>query len=760
MELRNIKKSYDQRVILNNISCHFGIGMNVIVGDSGEGKSTLLNIMGLLEKSEEGQLFLGHEEIDSKNREYYLSDIIGFVFQDSNLVKGLTVMENIEIAVSMSNTPTDMSLIENYLKSFGIYERKDDLVDFLSGGEKQRVAVVRALAKGAAVILADEPTGNLDGENSKIIFDYLKQYSKDRIVIVITHNQKLAEEYGDRVYELSNASLNLKQGIQQGNQEVVYSKYSEKDQVISKKYLNLLTKNAVRRNKRKFISMSIALGFVIFLLGATFIMKTGVETKTEEMSETYYDLDQVDVYGYDISEISSAGELARENVNVPILQDTLDDIKNIGYFSEVVPWSGNIWNLSDGVTPIDVKPINLDSFFKNRIMTAHIEGNFPKDDKQIILGEDLESSLYGGDAIGKKLIIQNDYGNQVELTIVGVNHQNNVDGIYYNYISSNVLCNYTREPYAQQSSIFIGSTLERIYEQRQAGKNVSYSEDESGYFVSKLLDGKLIYGQEPSEDGQIVVSKNKFEMLYQLINDQELSLDDVDSDDEIWNASEVQKVFQETYYISANDAYEVSIVGVHDGNDDDILITKEYYNTIYMVHPVVLQCYVADKDILGRIREKSDIDGKSFYCYYSERFESVDGNNRIINMLFEIILCISIIAFIIVLNSFVKVSISDKRNDLGVLKALGARKKDVKKISIMDSVYLGFTAGGISAILMVAFSFVLPRIANMKISNYFVLILTCVALFLISVIVAALIAFIKMRKLVKEEIMDLLRKVE
>ena len=215
LEIQNLKKSFKgkggkTKVVLNDIS--FSLpdkGMYFIVGKSGSGKSTLLNLIGGLDTPDSGSIEfngLQLEKISPKELSSYRARSIGFVFQESNLFDDLSVEDNLTIPVDRKISKAE---IESILKRFDLFSLEKQKVNTLSGGEKQRVAIMRAVLKNPEMILCDEPTGSLDEENSKNIFTILKNLSKEKLVIVVSHDRKSAEDFGDGIIEIKDGVINL-----------------------------------------------------------------------------------------------------------------------------------------------------------------------------------------------------------------------------------------------------------------------------------------------------------------------------------------------------------------------------------------------------------------------------------------------------------------------------------------------------------------------------------------------------------------------
>ena len=203
IELNNISKNYSPSKkieVLKNINFLFMPGkIYSLIGPSGSGKSTLLNLISLIDKPSSGFIKLNNIKIndnDNDQRDIIRSKKIGIIYQDKNLLSDFTALENVYMArLSLNNNKKKAVLdAKNILKKVGLYKRLNHFPTELSGGEAQRVAISRALINSPDIILADEPTGNLDHKNAKEIFKLLFSLkNKNRIIIFATHNRYFAD---------------------------------------------------------------------------------------------------------------------------------------------------------------------------------------------------------------------------------------------------------------------------------------------------------------------------------------------------------------------------------------------------------------------------------------------------------------------------------------------------------------------------------------------------------------------------------------
>ena len=238
IELKNVVKKYKSKkghttTALNNISIKFDKkGMTFILGKSGSGKSTLLNVIGGLDKYDSGDiLILGKSTKNFKKADFdsYRNTYVGFVFQEFNILEDYNVYENIVLALQLQKKNIDENKINELLEKLELKNLKTRKVNELSGGQKQRVAIARALIKNPKIILADEPTGNLDSKTGKQVMDLLKEISKEKLVIIVSHDNESANIYGDRIIEISDGT------ITRDTKENVTMNHSDNYQIIKSK---------------------------------------------------------------------------------------------------------------------------------------------------------------------------------------------------------------------------------------------------------------------------------------------------------------------------------------------------------------------------------------------------------------------------------------------------------------------------------------------------------------------------------------------
>ena len=200
--------------VINNTSLEFGEnGLIALLGQSGSGKTTLLNAIGGLDKISKGKIYINGQKITKKTSskiDKIRNLNIGYIFQDYKLIDNMTVYENIALTLRMIGIKDKKEIktrVDYVLESVNMYRYRNRLASMLSGGERQRVGIARAIVKNPNIVIADEPTGNLDSKNSLEIMNIIKAISKDRLVILVTHEVELAKFYASRIIEIQDGKV-------------------------------------------------------------------------------------------------------------------------------------------------------------------------------------------------------------------------------------------------------------------------------------------------------------------------------------------------------------------------------------------------------------------------------------------------------------------------------------------------------------------------------------------------------------------------
>jgi len=217
--LQNVDKYFYRRKsnqihVINNTSLEFGdTGLTALLGPSGCGKTTLLNVIGGLDKADKGKIYINGQKITGRTAgtvDKIRNLNIGYIFQNYNLINTMTVYDNVAMVLKMVGIKDEAEIkekVEYALELVGMYRYRKRYADMLSGGERQRVGIARAIVKNPAIIIADEPTGNLDSANTLEVMNIIKSISREKLVILVTHEENLAEFYADRIIRLRDGKV-------------------------------------------------------------------------------------------------------------------------------------------------------------------------------------------------------------------------------------------------------------------------------------------------------------------------------------------------------------------------------------------------------------------------------------------------------------------------------------------------------------------------------------------------------------------------
>ena len=433
LELKNITKTYTPKKgvpvqALRGVDLSFeDRGMVFILGKSGSGKSTLLNIIGGLDSADGGEIIIdgkstkGFKEADYDN---YRNTYVGFVFQEYNILNDFTVGENISLAVELQNGKVSKERVDEILKEVGLEGYADRKPNELSGGQKQRVAIARALIKSPEIIMADEPTGALDSETGRSIFELLKKLSEDKLVVVVSHDREFAEEYGDRIIELSDGEVIA----DKVNREIKGERKEREDKEIKKArlpYKRALAMGAKSLTKKRLrLAITIILCFVSFAafgFADVIVERNKVVVGAEALYENG------DNY---VSFRQSYGEFQQETVVVS--QKTLEELigesglnfKGVKCESSILPLLENHFNLSAYYIDEYIYFPASEELFEEAGFDLY--GRLPANDKEAVITKYIydqfrEYGMYYFEGEEKKILSSQDVGDIESFLSKGIN---------------------------------------------------------------------------------------------------------------------------------------------------------------------------------------------------------------------------------------------------------------------------------------------------------------------------------------------------
>jgi len=285
IKLENVSKYYNTEnlvaLALHKINLQLTLGEFIaITGESGSGKSTLINIISGLDTYEDGEIYINNDETshyDENDWEAYRKNSISFIFQNFNLIESYSVLHNVEVSMIIQgiNKKTRRKKALEIIEKVGLSNHVRHKASKLSGGEKQRLSIARALAKDTPIIVADEPTGNLDSESGKNILSLLNELSKDKLVIVVTHNYEQVEAYVTRKIRLFDGEIAEDKVIRKAGMENLKIESNNINDKISewKRITSISLLNLIEQPKKTSLLLIVTLAtiFFIFIIFGTFL---------------------------------------------------------------------------------------------------------------------------------------------------------------------------------------------------------------------------------------------------------------------------------------------------------------------------------------------------------------------------------------------------------------------------------------------------------------------------------------------------------
>jgi ABC-type lipoprotein export system ATPase subunit len=385
LKLEKISKYYtsNEQVVkaLDQVSMSFEAGEFVVItGESGSGKSTLLNVISGLDSFEDGELYINDEEtsyFDTEDWENYRKKYVGFIFQRFNIIDAYTVYENVLLALKLSNYPKkeQKSRALELIEAVGLTPQKNQKSSKLSGGQKQRVAIARALAKNAPIIVADEPTGNLDQETSQKILNLLKEVARDKLVILVSHNAEEVKSIATRHIRIFDGKVQEDKIIKK-TPTVAQSMDAEVSKKNQGTLFNIALKNLFSMPKRTLL-----VGMISVFIVAVFMLSYG----------SY--VDQSNTIGFSFNPVFSSPSphrLVVTNVDgSPLTGSDIQTFRNTNGVLDVVTFDPVLdlyLNQRDSRTPDFVQPFRMMSavVLNERDL---VEGRLPENPFEVVMPE-------------------------------------------------------------------------------------------------------------------------------------------------------------------------------------------------------------------------------------------------------------------------------------------------------------------------------------------------------------------------------------
>lgn len=662
LTLKNIKKIYEKsdEAVLDDINLTFNRNEFVsILGCSGAGKSTLLNIIGGLDCKTSGKLLINGKDIykySDSNLDYYRKNNVGFIFQNYNLIEHLTVYENVMLPLLLTNYKNKHKRVLKMLDKVGLKDKKDSKICDLSGGQKQRVAISRALINNPDIILADEPTGALDYKTGYEIMNLIKKLSKNKLVIMVTHNKVLAKKYSSRIIYLDKGRVISDTNPLKKKKIYFNMKYNGRN--LSIKNALLYSIKTIKAKRKSFLLTSLASSIGLILVALIISVSNGlkkemnsyeknvlssvpiiipsVKTKISDKSK----MPKNKLYSYDYNEESKINPINDDFIKY-INKMKTKILCDINYSRNL---KFNIltedYNLLDNVEFSQMPSIKY--IKKNYTLLA---GSYPKNKNELMLVADQKNR------IDKNI-----------LDALKFNGDVNVSDIF----KKKMKLIFNDDFYIKKDNIyFINKNFENVYKEKN---NVALK-------IVGII--RLIKDEEESYKNDLANEKSSLAYLSNLADD---VIDKNINSDII---SDINK----------NDNIMVEGINRAEGGLKKKLGGDKTPDLIYIYPKDYTSKNLIIKYINKYNKNKKESE-KVTYINYSK--ETIDASKQMINIISMVLILFSSISLIctsIMIGIITYISVNNRTKEIGILRSIGASKKEVAMIFLSEVLITGASSG-------------------------------------------------------------------
>lgn len=763
LELKKIKKSYKTgnfvQQALNDVSLQFRKNEFVsILGPSGSGKTTLLNIIGGLDHYDTGDLIINNRSTKNyKENDWnaYRNNCIGFIFQNYNLISHISILENVEMGMTLSGVSSKekRKRAKDVLKRVGLSEHAHKKPNQLSGGQMQRVAIARALANNPDIILADEPTGALDTKTSEQIMELIKEISKDKLVIMVTHNRELAEKYSTRIVELKDGKL-----LTDSN-PVEKEEKNQKEFVIKKTAMSFWTAlklsfNNIKTKKGRTALTAFASSIGIIGIALILSLSNGFQTKINEYEEDT------------LSQMPITISTQAMNMNEETMQEIMESHGKHKEYSNkkvIYPRENELETMLH-INKIDEEYVNyIESIDKNKlnaigyeygttlnVVTQKSDGTYalvPTATNYSMSTTSMTGvmgwSIYP-ESMSKQSSLEKDYdilagkiNDDEPGVVIAVNSRNELDKVTLEQLGFDV-----------SKKLSFDDILNKEF---KVIPNDIYYKEINKYFVPDQNYQKM-YENGDSITIQIqAIIRGKEEQ-------KELTQSGI-----YYNSALVDKVIEENkdseivnrqkevdYNVLTGQAFDKATSTVTKDNILGVLGAE--------VTPSIIYLYPKDFDTKDYItnylddynKDKKDID-QVLYTDYAAMISSLSGS--IMDAVTYVLIAFSSISLVvscIMIAIITYISVLERTKEIGILRALGARKKDIKRVFNAETFLVGIFSGLLGIVIAEILTFPtnriienlseLPNVAQLNPIHAIILVIVSVTLTVIGGLIPASIA--------------------
>ncbi|MBP3766389.1 MAG: ATP-binding cassette domain-containing protein [Bacilli bacterium] len=694
LELKNIKKSYKTgdfvQHALKGINIKFRKNEFVsILGPSGSGKTTLLNIIGGLDRYDSGDLIINNKstkKFKDINWDFYRNNCVGFIFQSYNLISHISVIDNVIMSTTLSGYKRSKrkKLALDALTKVGLKEHAHKRPNQLSGGQMQRVAIARALVNNPDIILADEPTGALDSKTSKQIMDLIKEISKDKLVIMVTHNPELANTYSNRIIEFKDGEVvndtNPYEEIDKNDKLTIKKTKMSYMSAISLSFNNLKTKFG-----RTFIT-SFASSIGIIGIALILALSNGFKIKIDEfekdtlsqapilISESTIDLTNVTNTHDEYTEYSSDKVIHPLKINVTSEHKNNIDSNYLNYIESIDK------NLVGGIQYTMISKINMYTKVNDKVkeidtnsIMSSIPSSMDNDISSIMRDNfDVIEGTFTNDPYALYILV--DSKNRINEEILKTLGYDNTNISFEDIMDKEFKVVLNDTLYSKIGANYIPNTnLEELYNNESnitlKIKGIIRGKKDNDF--ATLSGTGILYNQ--SLISTIIDKNNESSIVKEQINSDFNILTKVPFDKENINT-------EKNMMLTMLGAYKVpaaiSIYPKDFDSKDEILKYLDKYN-----------------------KDKKDAD-KIIYMDQAKMITSLSGG--IMDAITIVLIAFSSISLIvssIMVGIITYTSVLERTKEIGILRAIGARKKDITRVFNAETLIIGLFSGILGIII-------------------------------------------------------------
>lgn len=808
LQLKNINKTYVtgdfKQQALKDINLKFRENEFVsILGQSGSGKTTMLNIIGGLDKYTSGDLLInGKSTKKYKDRDWdtYRNHSIGFVFQSYNLIPHQTALANVELALTLSGVSKDESRrrAKEVLKKVGLEEHMNKKPNQMSGGQMQRIAIARALVNDPDILLADEPTGALDSDTSIQIMDLLRDIAKDKLVIMVTHNAELAEEYSTRIVRISDGKITGDTNPYDGDEDESKTTHdTSKTHMSFSTALRLSLNNLMTKKGRTLLT---AFAGSIGIIGIALILSLSngvqnyikkieedtlssypitIEESTVDMSammdlmsgksvdKEEHDLDKI--YSDDIlNNVVTSMTSQMSTNNLESFKKYLDDNKDIKSLTNDIQYSYNLdlqlysKDTSKGVLQVNPSPvmekIGFTDSTNGTISMATSQYNMWK---ELLNNTELLKSQYDVVAghwptkYNEVVLIVNEQNEVSDYTLytLGLKDQSEIEGLLKKVVSGEEFksetTNYTYDDILNLSFKLV---LNTDYYEKQSGIWINRSDDEN--YMKKIVDNaeeiKIVGIIRPNPEavvstshGEIGYTKELTEYVVNKINDSDIVKEQKDNtkknvftgiefknSDEKFDINSLTKE-QQAYLASLSQEEMTKVISnyletygaTYEDNLKKLGVVDLSKPSTINIYPKDFESKETVSDLIEQYNDSVKANDKeedviNYTDYVGLMMSSITSIIDIISYVLMAFVSISLIVSSIMIGIITYISVLERTKEIGILRSIGASKKDISRVFNAETFIIGLIAGligiGTTLLLNIPINIIIKNITDVS----------------------------------------------